>query len=70
MIEIGKKYRLKKLKDWFKKDSEEYTVVCFGEHNIVSCVAPKKKKKVFDKENLIDPNKPNEISLNIKISIG
>ena len=36
MIEIGKKYRLKKLKGWFEKDSEEFTVVCFGEHNIVA----------------------------------
>ena len=35
MFEIGKKYRLKKLKGWFEKDSEEFTVVCFGEHNIV-----------------------------------
>ena len=32
MIEIGKKYRLKKLKGWFEKDSEEFTVLCFGEH--------------------------------------
>ena len=40
MIEIGKKYRLKKLKGWFEKDSEEFTVVCFCEHNIVGCVAP------------------------------
>lgn len=27
MIEIGKKYRLKKLKGWFEKDSEEFTVL-------------------------------------------
>lgn len=40
MIEIGKKYRLKKLKGWLEKDSEEFTVLCFGEHNIVGCVAP------------------------------
>ena len=38
MIEIGKKYRLKKLKGWFEKDSEEFAVVCFGEHNIVDLV--------------------------------
>lgn len=40
MIEIGKKYRLKKLKGWFEKDSEEFTVLCFGEPNIVGCVTP------------------------------
>ena len=51
MIEIGKKYRLKKLKDWFEKDSEEFTVVCFGEPNIVGCVAPDGERYVFDKPN-------------------
>ena len=50
MIEIGKKYRLKKLKCWFEKDSDEFTVVCFCEHNIVGCVAPDGEKYVFDKD--------------------
>ena len=50
MIEIGKKYRLKKLKGWFEKDSEEFRVVCFGEHNIVGCVAPDSERYVFNKE--------------------
>ena len=50
MIEIGKKYRLKKLKGWFEKDSEEFTVVCFGEPNIVGCVAPNGERYVFDKD--------------------
>ena len=49
MIEIGKKYRLKKLKGWFEKDSEEFTVVCLGEPNIVGCVAPDGERYVFDK---------------------
>ena len=48
MIEIGKKYRLKKLKGWFEKDSKEFTVVCFGEPNIVGCIAPDDEKYVFD----------------------
>lgn len=52
-----RKYRLKKLKGWFEKDSEEFTVVCFGEHNIVCCVAPNGEKYVFDKDFLIDPDK-------------
>ncbi len=50
MIEIGKKYKLKKLKNWFEKDSEEFTVVCFGEHNVVGCVAPDGERYVFDKD--------------------
>ena len=70
MIEIGKKYRWKKLKGWFEKDSEEFTVLCFGEHNIVGCVAPDGEKYVFDKDFLIDPDKPDEIYADIKIMKG
>ena len=70
MIEIGKKYRLKKLKGWFENDSEEFTVVCFGENNIVGCVAPDGERYVFDKDFLIDPDKPNEIYADIKININ
>ena len=65
MIEIGKKYRLKKLKGWFEKDSEEFTVLCFGEHNIVGCVAPDDEK-----DFLIDPDKPDEIYADITITKG
>lgn len=68
MIEIGKKYRLKKLKGWFEKDSEEFTVVYFGEHNIVGYVTPDGKRYVFDKDFLIAPNKPDEIYEDIKIT--
>ena len=70
MIEIGKKYRLKKLKGWFEKDSEEFTVLCFGEHNIVGCVAPDGQSYVFNKDFFIDPDKPNEIYADIKIIKG
>ena len=70
MIEIGKKYRLKKLKGWFEKDSEEFIVVCFGEHNIVGCVAPDGERYVFDKDFLIDPDKPDEIYADITITKG
>ncbi len=68
MIEIGKKYRLKKLKGWFEKDSEEFTVLCLGEHNIVGCVAPDGERYVFDKDFLIDPDKPDEIYADITIT--
>ena len=50
MIEIGKKYRLKKLEDWFEKDSEEFTVLCFDEPNVVGCVTSDGEKYVFDKD--------------------
>lgn len=70
MIGIDKKHRLKKLKGWFEKDSEEFTVLCFGEHNIVCCVAPNGEKYVFDKDFLIAPDKPDEIYADIKITKG
>ena len=70
MIEIGKKYRLKKLKGWIEKDSEEFTVVCFCEPNIVGCVAPYGERYVFDKNFLIDPDKPDEIYADIQITKG
>ena len=70
MIEIGKKYKLKKLKNWFEKDSEEFTVVCFGKHNVVGYVAPDGERYVFDKDFWIDPEKPDEIYVDIKITKG
>ena len=43
---------------------------CFGEHNIVGCVAPNGEKYVFDKNFLIDPDKPDEIYADITITKG
>ena len=63
-------YRLKKLKGWFEKDSEEFTVLCFGEHNIVGCVSPDGERYVFDKDFLIDPEKLDEIYADITITKG
>ena len=70
MIEIGKKYILKKLKGWFEKDSEEFTVLRFGEHNSVGCVAPDGEKYLFNKDFLIDPDKPDKIYADITITKG
>ena len=70
MIKKKKKYRLKKLKGWFEKDSEEFTVVCFREHNTVGCVASDGERYVFDKDFLIDPDKPDEIYADITITKG
>lgn len=67
MIEVGKKYRLKKIKGWFENDSAEFTVVCFGAHNIVGCIAPDGERYVFNKDFLIDPDKPEEIYSDIQI---
>ena len=64
------KVQIKKLKDWFEKDSKEFTVVCFSEHNIVGCVAPNGERYVFIKDFLIDPDKPDEIYADITITKG
>lgn len=70
MIEIGKKYRLKKVKNWFEKDNEEFKVICFGEYNIVGCVTSDCERYIFNKNFLIDPDKPDEIYADIKITKG
>ncbi len=45
MIEIGKKYGLKKLKGWFENDSKEFTVMFFGYYEKLS--KTNKKLKYF-----------------------
>ena len=70
MIEIGKKYRLKKLKGWFEKDSRDYIVVGFCEDDIVVCLAPDGESYIFKKDFLIDPDKPDEIYSDVKIIRG
>lgn len=70
MIQIGKKYKLKKIKDWFDNDSKDYKVVGFCEDDIVVCTAPDGESYIFKKDFLIDPDKPNEIYSGIKIIRG
>ena len=70
MIEIGKKYRLKKISDWFDNDSNEYRVVGFCKNDIVVCLAPDGNSCIFKKDFLIDPDKPDEIYSDIRITKG
>lgn len=70
MIEVNKKYRLKKINGWFEKDSEEFLVVGFYENELVACISPESEKYVFRKEFLIDPEKSNEIYSDIQIIRG
>ena len=67
MIEIGKKYRLKKIKDHLEEDSEEFTVIGFYNKNIAMCLSQKGRKYLFLKDFLIDPDYPNEIYTKIEI---
>lgn len=70
MIEVNKKYRLKKIKGWFEKDSEEFLAVGFCENELVACISSEGEKYVFRKDFLIDPEKPDEIYSDIQIIRG
>ena len=70
MIEIGKKYQLKKIKDWIANDNREYRVVGFCEDDIVVCVAPDGESYIFKKDYLIDPEKPAEIYSDFRMMRG
>ena len=61
MIELGKKYRLKKIKGFENYDSECYKVVGFYNFDTVICETPYGERFVFMKEFLIDPQKLDDI---------
>ena len=60
MIELGKKYKLKKIKDFRNSDNEYYKVIDFYSFDIVICENTYGKRFVFMKEFLIDPDMPDE----------
>ena len=61
MIELGKKYKLKKIRDFENSDNEYYKVVSFYNFDTVICENACGERFVFMKEFLIDPQMPNEI---------
>ena len=61
MIELGKKYKLKKIKGFENADNEYYKVIGFYKFDIVICENTCRERFVFMKEFLIDPDKPDEI---------
>ena len=61
MIELGKKYKLKKIKGFDSSDNEYYKVISFYNFDTVICENACGERFVFMKEFLIDPAKPNEI---------
>ncbi len=61
MIELGKKYKLKKIKGLAISDNEYYKVIGFYNLDTVICENPYGERFVFLKEFLIDPARPNEI---------
>lgn len=61
MIELGKKYKLKKIKGFKSSDNEYYKVIGFYNFDTVICKNACKEKFIFMKEFLIDPQKPEDI---------
>ena len=61
MIELGKKYKLKKIKGFENYDSEYYKVIGFDNFDTVICENTYGERLVFMKEFLIDPQKPDDI---------
>lgn len=65
MIELGKKYKLKKIKGFENSDNEYYKVIEFHNFDTVICENAYDERFVFMKKFLIDPAKPNEIYSNL-----
>ena len=61
MIELGKKYKLKKIKGFKSSDNEYYKVIGFYNFDTVICENAYKERFVFLKEFLIDPQKRDDI---------
>ena len=61
MIELDKKYKLKKIKGFENYDNEYYKVIGFYNFDTLICENKYGEKFVFMKEFLIDPQKADEI---------
>ena len=61
MIELGKKYKLKKIKGFENNDIEYYKVIGLYNFDTVICENSYGERFVFMKEFLIDPQKPEDI---------
>lgn len=61
MIELGKKYKLKKIKGFKSSDNEYYKVIGLYNFDTVICENTYGERFVFIKEFLIDPQKPDDI---------
>ena len=61
MIELGKKYKLKKIRYFENSDNEYYKVIGFYNFDTVICENTYGERFVFMKEFLIDPQMPDDI---------
>ena len=67
MIELGKKYKLKKIKGFDSFDNEYYKVIGFYNFDTVICENTYGERFIFMKEFLIDPQKPEDIYSNLRL---
>ena len=67
MIELGKKYKLKKIRGFENADNEYYKVIGFYNFDTVICENTCEERFVFMKEFLIDPQKPDEIYSDLRL---
>lgn len=67
MIELGKKYKLKKIKGFENYDNECYNVIGFYNFDTVICENAYGERFLFMKEFLIDPDKPDEIYSDLRL---
>ena len=61
MIELGKKYKLKKIKGIKNSDINYYKIIKFYNLDVVICENVYGERFLFMKEFLIDPDIPDEI---------
>lgn len=61
MIELGKKYKLKKIKGFKNSDNEYYKVIGIYNFDTVICENSYGERFVFLKGFLINPQKPEDI---------
>ena len=65
MIELGRKYKLKKIRGFEHSDNEYYKVIGFYNFDTVICKNACGEIFVFMKKFLIDPQKPDDIYSNL-----
>ena len=61
MIELGKKYKLKKIRGFENPDNEYYKVIGFYNFDTIICENTYGERFVFMKKFLIVPQKPDDI---------
>lgn len=67
MIEVGKKYKLKKIKGIKNSDTNYYKVIKFYNSDVVICENAYGERFLFMKEFLINPDNPDEIYSDLKL---